>query len=82
MDSSLSFLKVLYPDAAGHLCKLFINILGIEIQSFGLAVLCSHPQSARHLIDSDHTFGAQQVRNLIANWPTGPQPHTATVSPG
>ena len=53
----------------------------VEVEGFRTAGAC-HLQPLGDAVDGDYPAGTEHEALLMANCPTGPQPHTATVSPG
>ena len=70
------------PRPLGDLLESFVHVLLFEVDCLGLAVGSSQLETLRDAVDRDDASRLEHPCALMANCPTGPQPHTATVSPG
>ena len=70
------------PDASGQLADRVDRVLGVEVDDLG-ALRGAPSRAGRSMLSTPITRPAPMSCALtIANRPTGPQPKTATVSPG
>lgn len=70
-----------HADPGGQPAQGLDRILALEVDHFG-ALLAGHVQAVRVAVDGEHLAAPRSNALAMANWPTGPQPNTATVLPG
>lgn len=70
-----------HADAGGEPAQGGHRVLLVEVDHLR-ALLAGHAQAILQVVDGVDLAGASSMALAMANWPTGPQPNTATVSPG
>ena len=68
-------------DAAGQVHDRVDGVVLLEIDDLG-PVVTRLVQPRPDAVHRQHAPGALELRLMMANWPTGPQPKTVTVWPG
>jgi hypothetical protein len=65
----------------GQLFERLDRIVDVEVDDLG-ALRTGHLQACRDRVDRENPSDTHEFQTGNDNWPTGPQPNTATVFPG